>query len=646
LASWLGSVSSNKSLYVLAYIFVLLATHVGLLVCSATRQSPTPDELAHLVSGLSHWQLGEFDLYRVNPPLARLVATAPVFLFERDQQSWLDLYMDSSLRGRAEFRVAERFVDEKEAQIFEWIVTARISSIGFSVLGCIVCFLWSRELYGTSAGIFSATFWCICPMVLGFGSTITPDVPSASMTALSLYSFGRWIRHPGFGHAYIAGICLGFAELTKSTLVVLLPIYVICIAIAAVSRYLPRLHSRTTVGKRRSNRPKITDAHCSWFQTLLFFLTAWMVLLGGYGFRGVFEQSGDLKIPPSTASNQNSSVVDQEDSYEWIDGIPIPLPRDYVLGMIIQNADMAPGRKFAYLRGELRDHGWWYYYLYAFAVKSSIGLIVVVAFGAFYHLAYRRKLGSDEFAILLVIVSIVALLSWHTGLNKHSRYLLPIYPLLFVWASKGVVSTRSWFRGLAWCSLFSAALSSLAAVPHSMSYFNELVGGSANGRFHLSNSNVDWGQDLFYLKEELEDRNWDKIGMVCWTTYDARHTGINFFLPPVSPSVARNQGDNVCLQPGKYAISSVHLHGYPRLASDGRGGWGAGQPHAFSYFQEFTPVGRVGYSMLLFDLDENDIIQSAVWGDIYKREQKQHPDIDTMIQPVDSHDWRSSGEAP
>jgi hypothetical protein len=42
--------------------------------------SPTLDEPAHLVSGISHWRSGDFSLYRVNPPLVRLVATIPSIL--------------------------------------------------------------------------------------------------------------------------------------------------------------------------------------------------------------------------------------------------------------------------------------------------------------------------------------------------------------------------------------------------------------------------------------------------------------------------------------------------------------------------------------------------------------------------------------
>ena len=59
-------------------VLVLLATQAGLLAYSATRHSPTHLEPAFLAAGISHWQFGRFELYRVNPPLVRMGAALSV----------------------------------------------------------------------------------------------------------------------------------------------------------------------------------------------------------------------------------------------------------------------------------------------------------------------------------------------------------------------------------------------------------------------------------------------------------------------------------------------------------------------------------------------------------------------------------------
>lgn len=49
-------------------VALLLLTHGALLAFGAWTHSPTWDEIGHLAAGISHWRLGGFDLYRVNPP--------------------------------------------------------------------------------------------------------------------------------------------------------------------------------------------------------------------------------------------------------------------------------------------------------------------------------------------------------------------------------------------------------------------------------------------------------------------------------------------------------------------------------------------------------------------------------------------------
>ena len=49
---------------------------------SGSQLSATVDEMAHLPAGISIWQLNRFELYRVNPPLVKMVAAAPVMFMD------------------------------------------------------------------------------------------------------------------------------------------------------------------------------------------------------------------------------------------------------------------------------------------------------------------------------------------------------------------------------------------------------------------------------------------------------------------------------------------------------------------------------------------------------------------------------------
>src|SRR5947208_3636865 len=74
--------SAKRSAAVGGATCALLGIHAAMLAWMAYRYSPTIDEPAHLVAGISHWKFGRFDLYRVNPPLVRLVASLPMLLVD------------------------------------------------------------------------------------------------------------------------------------------------------------------------------------------------------------------------------------------------------------------------------------------------------------------------------------------------------------------------------------------------------------------------------------------------------------------------------------------------------------------------------------------------------------------------------------
>jgi hypothetical protein len=86
--------------------------------------SPTLNEPAHLAAGVSHWQLRRFELYRVNPPLARLAAALPV-LVAGCETDW------SALRegpgARPEFDIGRRFVELNSERVMTLFTIARFA---------------------------------------------------------------------------------------------------------------------------------------------------------------------------------------------------------------------------------------------------------------------------------------------------------------------------------------------------------------------------------------------------------------------------------------------------------------------------------------------------------------------------------------
>ncbi len=122
---------------------LLLAIHAILLAHSAAQHSPAWDEVGHLVGGISHWRLGTFDLYRVNPPLVRMVAVAPL-LFTDVEADWSRY--DAAVGSRSERSIRRDFIKANGPRSLDLHTVARWACIPLSLLGAYVCFRWAREL--------------------------------------------------------------------------------------------------------------------------------------------------------------------------------------------------------------------------------------------------------------------------------------------------------------------------------------------------------------------------------------------------------------------------------------------------------------------------------------------------------------------
>ncbi|MGH7137804.1 MAG: ArnT family glycosyltransferase, partial [Pirellulales bacterium] len=184
---------------------------------------------------LSHWELGRFDLARVNPPLVRMVAALPVTLAAHEVD-WTQYTAFPG--GRPEFAVGVDFMRANRARSFWLFTLARWACIPFSLLGAYVCYRWARELYGELAGCLGLSLWCFCPNILAHAELITSDVAAAAFGSAACYAFWRWLREPALDTAWICGLLLGLAELTKTTWLLLFPLWPLLWIVARCARMI------------------------------------------------------------------------------------------------------------------------------------------------------------------------------------------------------------------------------------------------------------------------------------------------------------------------------------------------------------------------------------------------------------------------
>jgi hypothetical protein len=212
------------------------------------------------------------------------------------------------------------------------------------------------------------------------------------------------------------------------------------------------------------------------------------------------------------------------------------LPEAYIYGsgLTVQYA----AERAAFLNGRFSTTGWWYYFPYAFAVKTTIPAMIVGLLALAALLTRWRLASLYAGTPLFALIAVYWVFAMASNLNIGHRHLLPIYPALCILAggagfwiqalverpSRSEASTGRARRqqrakarqersapglgkalGVATAALLVWHVGeSLTIEPDYLAYFNQLAGGPSQGYRHLADSSLDWGQDLPSLKTWLD----------------------------------------------------------------------------------------------------------------------------------------------
>ncbi|QDU38341.1 hypothetical protein Mal4_26680 [Maioricimonas rarisocia] len=560
----------------------VVVVHVGLLVYGASIHGPGWDEVGHIPAGLSHWHTGRFDLYRVNPPLIRMVATAPLIF--RDvgvEWRWNPPYEFD----RPEWDLGRDMIEANGPGYMTLLRAARLACLPFALLALWIIWRWSRELFGEAGGMLSVTVWAFSPLVLTNAQLMTPDAGAAALGLAACYAFRRWLLRRTLGRAFLAGVVLGLVELTKFT-------WVILVAVWPLQWLLHRWIVRPSV-------PWRTDAG----HLAIIMLVALYVINTGYGFEGTLKPLGDYQFYSDALAGER----DGEDRFEApgnrfaqtpLAAIPVPLPVNVLLGIDRQKLDFEFDFP-SYLRGEWRRKGWWYYYSYGLLVKEPVGFLLLglLAAGSVLTLGITRNGLAEAVALLTAPLALFVFVSLQTGFNHHLRYVLP--SVAFVAVAIGVCCARPQrhprLAAAGWVLAAAGVLASLAEFPHTHSFFNMLAGGPLNGHRHLLNSNIDWGQDILLLEKWARENPDRPLDGVVHTLPDVLNSRALVDLPKEGiPRLLTGTGplpDDGGPAPGRYAIGVIPLY---REDSE------------YAWLRELEPVEMVARTIRIYEVSREE----------------------------------------
>jgi hypothetical protein len=406
---------------------------------------------------------------------------------------------------------------------------ARLPMVFIALLAGLVAYFWGRELYGRQSALLALVFFTFCPNMLAHAHLITPDIAITTFSLLTMFFLWKLLRDPRLIWSTLGGLALGCALLSKFTGALLLPVCVVLI------------------GLWRIRGMKIPWLHC-----LFFFGLGALAIFVGYQCH----------------------------------------PAHYWQGIAYQHAHAAGGHP-AFLSGRLSSSGWRRYFITAFILKTPVALLLLLVAATVLVFVNRKNTQWTDVAFLIVPAATVfgffSVMRQDIGL----RYILPVYPFLFIFAAGTagplLKKTAGKIAMIVLATWYIAA--SIFIQPHFLAYFNELCGGPANGYRYLVDSNLDWGQDLINLKRYMCKNNIDTINLSYFGQDLPERYGIAYrWLPSLRLGNAHPERSFVMPRKGWFAISATNLQGVYIDKS------------IFARFKDHEPVARIGYSIFIYYL--------------------------------------------
>jgi 4-amino-4-deoxy-L-arabinose transferase-like glycosyltransferase len=478
---------------------LLLALMGAQMLAVVGQKSITVDEWVLIPAGLYHLAEGDFRPVHEHPPVAKVLGAAPLWLAGAKPPP-----AEPGAREYGHFLgLFHEFWDANAWRFDRLSFWARVPMVAVALtLGALV-FVFARRHWGPRAALFAVALYALEPTVVAHGRVVQTDVPSA--LALLLFSFAlyEYLRAPSAGLASLAGLSAGFAAVTKFSMVALAP--VLCVVFACLFALAPRLKGKDL------SRGRVA-AHAG-----AVALAAVFAVNAGYFFRRRPAQSFDDALVSAVVNLDAAPGTLRRAALEAGHGaLQVLFPPDFVSGVGWQLGHARLGHE-AGLLGQHSRYGWWYYFPVAFALKTPLPVLLLTLAGIFWALARLRRGAEGRLLLLLLPPALFTCLLMLSTINIGVRYYLPAYPFFFILAGAalddllGRARRRALAAALAAAAMCWTAAEAARAYPDHMSYVNHLARGGSHW-WYLSDSNVEWGDDVRALALYLRGRGEERVG--------------------------------------------------------------------------------------------------------------------------------------
>ena len=492
-----------------------------LATISQKQESAIMDEVAHIPAGYSYLTQRDMRLNPEHPPLLKDLSAIPLLFikginFPSQLKSWKD-----EVNSQWDFGFNFLYNSRNDAdKIIFW---SRLPMLLILIALGFFIYKWTKELYGKWPALLAIFLFSFSPTFIAHGRYVTTDVGAAAAFFISIYYFVKWLQNPNKKNLILAGIFFGLAQLIKFSLFLLVPYFGILLLLAIYIKW-------------RENKKflKVFIVYCLKF--ILILIVGYILVYPVY----LFHVSG------YPYEKQNLDFRDTSEHFPfrpaanlvmWMVEKPILRPyAQYLLGlfMVFQRAT---GGNTTYFLGEVNNKGWFSYFPIVYAIKPPLALhiftIIALLFLAwqvpkgflrrvFASLGPILKKYFPEIA-MLIFLAVYWFTSIASNLNIGVRHILPTFPFVYILISGQIKRIFEYIKAkqnrnlvighwsLIILLLLWYVLSSLNIFPYYLTHFNEIIGGAKNGYIYVTDSNLDWGQDLKRLAKWVNKQGIKKI---------------------------------------------------------------------------------------------------------------------------------------
>ncbi|MFZ1684449.1 MAG: glycosyltransferase family 39 protein, partial [Candidatus Zixiibacteriota bacterium] len=517
---------------------------------------------------------------------------------------------------------------------------ARVPIILIALLLGLFIFLWTKQLAGSIAALFSALLYFFDPNILAHSHYVTTDIGIAAFIFFAFFFFVKFLEHPSWKNVLWAGLFLGLAQLAKFSAVLLFPIFGMFVVLYSLSI--------STDGEESPWKKRFVSllTYLGKYTAIVFvcFVAIWVL----YFFNTV-HMPGSVIAEIARAQFPNDKLIGRaaEMSIIALSNHTLLKPlAEYFLGVFMVFARVAGGNTYYFL-GNVSNHASAWYFPVVFLLKETLPMLFLLILTTGYTL-YRmsktiigEKLSSfprllrisfqSHIAqwLMMFFVFFYSYVSITGNLNIGFRHLFPILPFLYVLVAKTLFDMlkrteneisnkllRIFYGGAA---LIVIAIPVLA-YPTYLSYFNPIAGGHENGYVYVTDSNYDWGQDVKRLRNFVEQYN------LCVSTNFQENTcqALTRKAPPTKTPIEKIRVDYFGGSSPQFYLGNKYIPWHSYLAPEA--GWYAisvgflqenlykeKQPGEMSYewlqaYDVTNPIAKAGDSLFIYYIPEESLV--------------------------------------